>query len=285
MGISVRQLTGEIGAEVSGLDLSALSKHDEEALYSAFLEYGLLMIRGLDVTTSQHVDFSRVFGIPELHPIAGIRHPQEPMIIVLDNGGITVDAADPTADDIVGAIPWHSDLTYMKSPSRGAVLRAIVVPEEGGQTGWIDTARVYAALPVYLKRRVRDLRLVHSFDPSQARYRKAASKSDTAGDLPEIPEFPPVEHPLVHRHAETGELVLNISPLFSRFIPDLPDEEASRLYDELVDFATQEEFAYIHDWQPGDMIIWDNWRTMHKAFGCKRKHARVMHRTTLSAAG
>jgi taurine dioxygenase len=230
------------------------------------------------------VAISRIFGCPERHPIAGIRHPEEPLIIVLDNGGIKVDPSDPTAEDIAGSIPWHSDLTYTESPSKGAVLRAVVVPEEGGQTGWIDTARVYAALPDRLKRDLDSLQLVHSFDPAQARRRKAAAPlGSSADDLPELPVFPPVVHPLVHHHPENRETVLNISPFFSRYIPDVPEKEASELYEELVDFATQEEFAYVHDWQPGDLMIWDNRRTMHRAFGCKRKYARVMHRTTLSA--
>jgi len=283
VSIQVRPLAEAIGAEIQGLALPALSTDDEKALYSAFLEFGLLLIRGLDVSISEQVAISRIFGRPELHPIAGIRHPEEPLIIVLDNGGVTVDATDPSADNLVGEIGWHTDLTYTEAPSLGAVLRAVAVPEEGGQTGWIDTARVYAALPDREQRRLRDLRMVHSFDPAQARRRKAApSSANAAGDVLDLLDFPPVVHPLVHIHPENGTPVLNISPFFSRYILDLPEEDASALYDELVDFATREEFAYVHDWQPGDLMIWDNRRTMHRAFGCPRRCMRVMHRTTLS---
>lgn len=284
MTIQTRPLAAAIGAEVTGLDVSALSADDREALYAAFLQHGLLMLRGVDVTLAQHVALSRVFGQPEIHPIPAIRHPDEPLIIVLDNGGTVADT-DPAADDIAGSIPWHSDLTYTQMPSRGAVLRAAVVPAEGGRTGWIDTARVYASMPDALKRRVQGLHLVHSFDPADARRNQAEPKDGGGAEmLPGVPDFPPVTHPLVSRHPEAGIEVLNISPFFSRYIPDLPEKEADELYDELVEFATREEFAYVHDWQPGDLMIWDNWRTMHRAFGCKRRYARVMHRTTLSAA-
>lgn len=85
----------------------------------------------------------------------------------------------------------------------------------------------------------------------------------------------------MHRHPESGRSVLNISPLFGRSIVGLSPVEGDALLEQLRDFATQDRFAYFHEWQVGDLLTWDNWRTQHNATGHKKKYARRMHRTTL----
>ena len=115
-------------------------------------------------------------------------------------------------------------------------------------------------------------------DPEiQQEIKEAVDPEDEAG----TPEFKPVTHPLVHRHPESGRKVLNISPGFTQSVVGMPEAEGNALLDELRAFATQERFTYFHDWEVGDLVIWDNWRTMHIATGHKKKYARRMHRTTL----
>jgi taurine dioxygenase len=118
-------------------------------------EHGVMLVRGLDLTSQQHVELTRVFGVPDIHPIEKIRLPEQPEVIVLAQAPLAKDAPDdPAGEEPVGAIAWHSDLTYTALPSRGALLYARVVPEEGGVTGWIDTASVYDALPESTKEKI-----------------------------------------------------------------------------------------------------------------------------------
>lgn len=270
-----------LGARVHGLDPRALGASDEETLRAALVDYGVLVVSGLSLTPDQHVALTRVFGDPAIHPIEAIRLTGHPEIIVLavDIGGDLEDG-DPRAREVVGHIPWHTDLTYTATPSRGALLYALEVPPEGGETGFIDTAAVCDALPKNLLDRATGRRAIHGVGPIQGQLKSAVATLDEYSG-PAVPDFPHVVHPLVHRHPHSGRRVLNISPAFMQAIVGMPDDESERLLAELRAFATQDRFAYHHQWQAGDLVIWDNWRTMHTATGHQQRYARRMHRTTL----
>ena len=281
MTFSFRPLSPALGVEVHGLDPKAIGDREREQLRQAYREHGVMLVRGLDLTPEQHVELTRVFGVPDIHPIEKIRLPEQPEVIVLAQAPLAADEPeDPAGEEPVGAIAWHSDLTYTAFPSRGALLYARVVPEEGGVTGWIDTASVYDALPESTREKIAGLDAVHSLGPLQQAI-KNAKVQEYGSESEDFPEFSEVIHPLVHRHPETGRRVLNVSPAFMRRIVGLPEEESDALLDELRMFATQGRFAYFHPWRVGDLVLWDNWRTMHVATGHKRRFTRVMHRTTL----
>jgi taurine dioxygenase len=281
MSLSFTPLSPALGVEVHGLDPKHIEQADRQRLREALHECGVLLARQIDLTPDQHVELTRVFGEPEIHPIEAIRLEGHPEIIVLAAGQYDEIAADdPGADDVIGTIDWHTDLTYTPLPTRGSLLYARTIPPEGGKTGWVDTAAVYDALPETTKKRIAGLQLIHSLGPLQQAINKAA-ETDYAADPDEVPEFEEVVHPLVHRHPETGRGVLDISPAFAQRIVGLSEEESEALLRELGDFATQPRFRYLHAWQVGDLVVWDNWRTMHVATGHKRRHRRVMHRTQL----
>lgn len=283
MPITTSPLSPALGAEIHGLDVAALGDEDRVRLREAFLEYGVLLVKGLAaMTPEQQVELSSVFGECAIHPIPTIRLKGHPEIIVLAADvadGLAED--DPAREDIVGQIPWHSDLTYTASPSRGSLLLARVVPPELGLTGYIDTAAVYDALPGDLRERIEGRSAVHSLGPIQEAL-KSAARADEEMEGGDAPVFDQVVHPLVHEHPESGRKVLNVSPAFVQSIEGLSEEESRTLIDELIAFATDDRFVYLHRWEDGDLIAWDNWRTMHLATGHKKKHARRMHRTTLA---
>lgn len=255
-----------LGAEVHGLGAQPLEAADRDVLTGALAQFGLLVVHGLELTPAEQVELTRLFGEPDIHPIEAIRHPEAPEIIrLLVDATATVRDDDPDADMVIGDITWHSDLTYTAEPSRGALLYAVEVPPVGGETGFIDTARVYAELPDETKARIAGLEVVHSFGDVVIR----------------TPEFPPVTHPLVHRHPVSGEPVLNVSPMFARSVVGLSEHEGAALLAELTAFATQERFTYFHRWTSGDLLIWDNWRTMHIATGHPKRFRRHMLRTTV----
>ena len=275
MPFRITPTSAPLGAFVTGLDLAALSQAETGELYQAFLDHGVLVFRGQTFDAEQMLALSNLFGETGLHPIEALRHKEVPKLIVLAaNNGEPVAKDDPSGNDRIGAIPWHTDLIYTETPNRGALLRAVTIPQEEGQTGWIDTSRAYRRLPEDIKRKIQGLRIIHS-------YAKTHSQQSMVGGPSDL--FPDVIHPLVYVHPETDLAVLNISPSSAKEIIGLPADEAKELLDYLVDFACNEDEAYVHDWQPDDVVLWDNWRTMHRAFGHPKRFPRLMHRTTLSS--
>jgi taurine dioxygenase len=284
MAIWFTRLDAPLGAEIKELDPGALESPDEQRLRDALAEHAVLVARDLDLTPDRQVALTRVFGDAAVHPIESIRLDGVPEVIDLHvkPPKSLADEDSGANEQVVGHIPWHSDLTYTAEPSRGALLYAVDVPPEGGDTGYIDTVRVYDALPDEIKERIRDLQVVHSFDELGEQERRALSQGrDGAGAGP---DFDAVVHPMVHCHPPTGRLALNISPLFARTVLGMSDEDSHELLAELESFATQDRFTYYHRWQAGDLVMWDNWRTMHTATGHKRRYGRRMLRTTISGA-
>jgi len=262
-----------VGAVVEGFrpDLPA---DEAKQLYRAFLEYGVLIFSDLELDVGVHMALGRLFGEPdEPHPLQELRHKDEPHVTVLSaNGGKPVAPDDPEADKRIGTIPWHADRLYTDTPNRGALLRAVVIPPTEGQTGWIDMARAYRTLPEQVKARLQGLRIIHSYATS---HRRQSMVGGTADALPDS------IHPLVFVHPETDMPLLNIGPATAKEIVGLPKAEREELLDYLVAHATREEEAYIHDWKPGDLIAWDNYRAIHRAFGHAKRYPRVMHSLAL----
>ena len=139
MTLSFSRLSPALVVEVNGPDPNAIGDPEHEQLRQAYREHGVILVRGLDLTPEQHVEPTLVFGEPDIHPIEKIRLPEQPEVIVLAQAPLAENEPDdPAGEEPVGAIAWHSDLTYTALPSRGALLYARVVPEKGGVAGWID---------------------------------------------------------------------------------------------------------------------------------------------------
>jgi len=267
MSFRIRPTDAPTGAIVTGLDVTDISRGEAADLYRAFLHYGLLIFRGLEVDDAGQLALSNVFGEAQLHPIEALRLPHEPMLVdfAVDNGVFADD--DPAGDEIVNRLRWHRDAMYTERPLRGGLLRPILLPKEGGDTGWIDSVQVYADLPYRLKTQIQGLQVVQSYAKT--------GRSTTS--------FPEVLHPLVYIHPELDKPVLSISPSAAVRIVGLPDEEGAALLDELGAFSTEEWRAYRHHWEPGDMALWDNWRTLHCTYGHAKRYPRTVRRTSLAA--
>jgi taurine dioxygenase len=264
--------------EVKGVNHLPLDDADTRQLLRAFRDSAVLVFRDLQLTEASHISLTRLFGELLIHPLEFLRHPEYPEIISLSGSpSSSLAAEDPAADEIVGYSAWHADLTYSQVPSRGGFLRPVVIPPEGGYTAYIDTAEVYEALPEARKQQLRGLKTLHSLVDS-----RPGVAVDADIDFPkDVKRTDDVEHPLVFRHPYNHRPVLFISPSFSRAIVGLSRESSDQLLGELKEFSTAERFVYVHQWQQGDLVIWDNWQAIHKGFGHKRKYRRVMHRTTL----
>ncbi|MBL8672499.1 MAG: TauD/TfdA family dioxygenase [Alphaproteobacteria bacterium] len=256
--IEVTPLSPVMGAEVRGIDLArplddAAFKHVRDTFY----RHMLLRFPDQRISPEQHVAFSRRFGPLQVHVLDQFRHPEHPEIYVLSNvdkatGGTTGRHPDR------GTLVWHSDLSFQRRPALATILHGIEVPAQGGDTLFANMAAAYDALPDAAKRRIAPLRAVHDLDYSRTR---AGEPPMTAAQRQEAP---PVDHPMVRTHPGTGAKSLYISHHI-REIVGLPQAEGRALFEELMAHATQDRFVFRQSWTEGDVVMWDNRCTMHKA--------------------
>lgn len=285
MSIETKPLNGKIGLEILGLELDKpLSDADRETLYNAWLEAGVLLFRNTGATPEQQLELSRCFGELEIHPIEGLRVKGYPELIQLTNkGNYTEPLFSYDGEPTVGRIPWHIDLIYTPSLNRGALLRMVEKPAKRGETGWIDGAAAYEELSDELKARIEGLEARYEFviDVRDMRFGLEGEVERLSDDVRQFPEFQPVAHRLVLEHPETGRKSLCISPVQLINIVGMENAEGDALLQTLVDHLLQPRFSYIHNWEVGDMIIWENWRCLHMAFGHAPDASRLVHRTTI----
>lgn len=290
MSVRIEPLAGGIGAICNEIDLtSEIPDATRKTLYDAWGEAGILVFPKAANSAEEQLNLSRCFGRLETHPVKNLNtESNHPELMVLDSQNqekLSIYYRDDEPNELfVGYISWHSDLIFTTSPNHGAMLRAVEVPENGGETAWIDTIAAYDALSNSMKQRIKDL---------EVEYRMCTSLLDARfGQDPLLrmhhkgertfPRFPAVAHPLVWRHPISGRLALNVSPLHLQRIVGMSDSESDALLEQLVEHVTHQDFSYVHRWEPGDVVLWDNWRTLHSALGFPLGQKRVVHRTTIS---
>lgn len=267
-------LPNGVGSEIRGLDPREIGEAEETALREAFLRNSVLLLRDAQLTPESHIALTRILGEPEIHPMAPTRPGQPPEII--EPSYDAQNTNDP--EEIVGHIPWHSDQTYTQRPCRGALLRAIEIPPEGGQTGFLDTAAVYEALSDDVKAEIEGLEVVHRL----ARAHRLLGLHQDAEKVRELAaRFPDIARPLVRVDPTSGIRSLDISPMFADAVAGWPADRSEALLERLREFATQSRFVYWHDWKADDLIIWNNYRTLHSAAGHRNRYVRTMNRTTI----
>jgi len=273
----IRPVHPVLGAEVVGLDLARELPEDEfQAIRDAFNRHSLLIFRDQQaLTPAQQVALSRRFGPLEVHVMRQFLHPDFPEILLVSNevrDGKNIGLAD-------AGRYWHSDLSYKAEPSLGSLLCSKVLPAEGGDTLFASTIAAYERLPAALRARLDRLRAEHDYG--------ARSKQRAAtGARPELSaaqraEVPPVVHPVVRVHPETGKRALFVSEGFTTRILDIPEDESGSILQQLFAAEVDPEIIYRHKWRPGDMVMWDNRALIHLAAGCPPEMARTMFRTTI----
>ena len=284
MDFSVTPLSGGVGVEVLGLDPDKhIPDESARALRDLWLDAGIVLFRGIGTSPEALLSISRCLGELEPHPIEHFRLQGYPDLILLSNEkSLTGPVYEFDGVPTYGRIPWHTDLAFTTTPNAGAVLRMVRNSEHGGQTGWIDTALAYDALDTATRERIEGLEARYIFCPdlSGMRFNKPGGTLLQAS-MKDLPSFPPVAHPLVWVHPETGRRILNISTLNIQCIEGLPAAESDALIETLVAHALQPRFQYVHAWQNNDVVAWDNHRTMHMAFGHPVSETRIVQRSTL----
>jgi len=275
---AIHPFTGApLGAEVIGLDLSLpLATANLARLHRAHLDYHVLVFRDQHITPAQQVGFSRHFGALQIHVLRNFQLPEQPEVLVISN--IQQDGKPVGLGD-AGHF-WHSDLSYKETPSLGSMLHAQELPAEGGDTLFANQHAAWAALPDDLKREVEGLQAEHWY---LARYDELRQRNPYRPQLTQaqIDEVKPVSHPVVRTHPETGRRALFVSEHFTTRILGVSAQRSRELLDLLFDYGTRAVHVYRHQWQPHDMVFWDNRSLMHLAAGCPDHLRRKLYRTTI----
>ena len=291
MALTISPMDASFGVTVSGIDFTGgICAEDQRVLHDLWLEHGILLLRGVNASAEQQIEFSRLFGALESHPLKTIRSGAHPELIELSSE----DARNSPrqrwdGEEVIGRLPWHKDLIYTARPNRGAVLRAVVLPERDGETGFGDQALAYDALPETTKTRIHGLEVVYRFEVNLFKmpfldtsgYDPGPNGPKSPADL-DFPDFPDSLYPLVLVHPVTGRKSLNVCPMFMDHLHGVDAKMGDTLLQELVAHVCRPEFTYLHTWVAGDMILWDNWRMMHSARGIRPGERRLIHRTTIT---
>jgi taurine dioxygenase len=258
--IKVERLTPSIGAELSGVQLSEASRNNDlfAQIKELLLKHKVLFLRDQQLTRAEHVAFAERFGKLETHPVAGSDPDHPGLVQVYQN-----EKKNPYENN------WHTDGLWRPTPPMGAVLRCIECPEVGGDTIWVNMVEAYERLPDEVKKKIANLRaqssIEHSFGavmPDEQRQKLGAQN-------------PPVEHPVVRTHPETGEKILYVGSFTTHFLNyHVPDNVrygidknpgAGLLLQYLQSQATIPEYQVRFRWKPGSVAIWDNRCTQHYA--------------------
>jgi taurine dioxygenase len=256
--VQVRRLGPQIGAEILGVDVRALDDTSFAAIYRAWLDYNVVVVPGQTLEIDDFLRYSRRFGFVSPHPSKMTRHPDYPEITLLGVNKFGADGALNMSIYRRGAEGWHTDGAYDEEPFKATQLYALAVPSRGGDTLFASMYAAYDALPSSLKRRL---------EGRLGTFTYGGRRKATALLNAEDREWTPVFHPIVRIHPETGRKALYFDPGKILRIDGFDPDESDALIDELTGFMIQPEGEYRHAWRKGDIVIWDNRCSYHKAAG------------------
>ena len=291
--LSVIRLGKHLGAEIRGIDLSQPLDDDTFArIAKAFFDNEVIVFRNQKITPEQQIAFTRRFGVLEQHVRKEHRLDGYPEILIVSN--VLNEQGKAIGVEDAGRF-WHSDLSYKREPSLLSALYALEVPVRNGvvlgQTDFASTTTAYDALSSDMKQKVEGLKNVHSYRFYRAKNMEAQKEEQARGQrtvqehvlTPEqLASVPDSEAPIARTHPVTGRKGLFINEAHTSHIPGLAKAEADALLAQLCAHVIKPEFRYTHQWQAGDLLMWDNAAAQHKAnFNYDLPLRRVMHRTTV----
>jgi alpha-ketoglutarate-dependent taurine dioxygenase len=273
----VRKLTESLGAEITGVELLALLEPANlPALSAAWARYGVLVFPKQAVSDAEQIQFARAFGtLTVFSSAAGKSGTEINHASNLDTAGHLFAPDDERSRLLAINAYWHIDGCYRSQPNKGSVLRAVVIPDHGGETVFANLAASYTALPKRIQQGLNTVYCRHSFAHM---LRQCDMTSLAPGDPKTLPAQ---DHPLVWKH-RNGLRSLFLSPPYMEQIRGLTYAQTQWVVEWLVRWATQRKFVYMHRWRHGDVILWDNRWTMHKVAPYDlASMPRVMHGAVL----
>lgn len=272
--IDVRPMAGSLGAEIAGVDVTALDDAGLAQLRAALVAHAVVVLRDQKLSHATLLAFARRLGTPEVHPIANGMPDHPELIRVLK----------PAGQRAFFGTSWHSDNSFFARPTAFTVLYGETIPPVGGDTVFASMEKAYETLSAPMRRFIDPLQAVHSaasaYDPrttGDAKYKGDAPITYTYSD--EI--YEEVVHPIVRTHAESGKRSLYVNPMFTQRIVGLEAHESRALLDMLFAHAVRPEFTARVRWTPGTLTLWDNRNVQHYAIDDYEGFERVMYRVTL----
>ena len=270
--LDVRRIAGRIGAEIAGIYLGGdLTPDTVLAIRQTLLQHRVIFFRGQDhLSDAEQERFAKLFGELVAHPTEKVRDGSA-AILELDT-----DRGNGKADQ------WHTDVTFVDAYPQISILRAVKVPDHGGDTVWANTVAAYESLSPELKELAQRLWAVHSnkYDYAAQRPHATAEERKHYEDTFASTVYE-TEHPVVRIHPETGEPSLILGYFIQRFVGH-SNVDSARLFDLLQGHVTRLENTVRWRWQAGDVAIWDNRATQHYAINDYGDQRRIMRRSTIA---
>jgi taurine dioxygenase len=256
--MEIRCLGQQIGAEVTGVDVKRLDAAGFERIYRTWLDHNVMVVRDQELSIPDYLAYSRRFGEVHPHPAKSTRHPDYPELTLLGTNKFRTDGTLDPSIYLRGAEGFHTDGAYDAVPFKATQLYAIAIPSTGGDTLFASMYAAYDALPQRLRQRLEGRRGAYVYG---GRKQKTAllNEEDRHKDA--------VFHLLLGTHPETGRRTLYFDPGKILYIEGLPAAESDASIDELAGYMLQPEGQYRHRWRRGDIVIWDNRCSYHKAAG------------------
>jgi len=270
MSFQTEKLGGHMAAAVSGLDLNRLPDAATQAALTGVLHDNLVLcIRGQKLAPPAFRDAMAQFGVPMLRKQLE-RTPECAEVNIISS-----EDRDTLGDGrkIVNGANWHTDDSFMRAPCSLTMLYGVIVPSRGGDTQFTNMYAAYDDLAAETKARIEGLKVIHKYESSR-KTNRVAKRPDT-----EMAAMPEATHPLVRTHPETRRKALYLNANRMEQVVGLGRAESDELLDALIAHAIQPKYQYRHVWRQGDIVIWDNRCTMHKANADYPAGARrLMHR-------
>ncbi|MFT4796815.1 MAG: taurine dioxygenase [Candidatus Azotimanducaceae bacterium] len=260
----VRPLTPTIGAELLGVDLRKFDTALINDIRAALLTHKVVFFRDQSFTAAEHITFASQFGELEVHP-ATPKEQSDPELLRIAHG--------PDSRGFENF--WHSDVTWREKPSLGSILHAITIPSVGGDTLFANMELAYERLDAETKEQIETLVAVH--DIARVFAQRLGKKAEELHD-----QYPPMEHPLVRTHPETGNRSIYVNTAFTSHIKGMDANESAALLDRLYKMAWDPEVQCRFRWQEGSVAFWDNRASQHFAASDYFPEVRIMERVTIA---
>ena len=268
-----------LGATVTGVSLDALSDDQWEGIEDAFHRHAVLVFPKANLTEDEHIAFSRRFGPLERTLSKRTERQEISLLSNVAGDGRIAKPGDALGLFLKGNRYWHTDSSFKKVAAKASLLRALEVPNSGGDTEWADMRAAWDALDAVTQAGLEGLVAVHSYAYSQGKVGGIALLTQKERDA-----LPPVRHPLVRTHPATGRKSLYVGRHASHVV-GMNEEEGRALLAKLTEAACQPPRIFRHQWQAGDIVAWDNRCVLHRGHLWPLEEPRVMRRTTVAGDG
>tara|TARA_B110001454_G_C12631209_1_gene397023 strand:- start:182 stop:1009 length:828 start_codon:yes stop_codon:yes gene_type:complete len=267
--IKIIEESSFLGATLENVDLSKkILVEDQNTIKKALAEYQVLFFRNQDISPAAHKDFALIFGKLQSHPV----YPTVegfPEITILEN-----DKLRPSKIE-----EWHTDMTFKSTPPLGSILLGKIIPKTGGDTLFASLTAAYNDLPNKLKNKLDKLTATHSFVHG---FKESLDEGHGVKKLQKaVKDNPPVIHPVIRTHPETGKKLIFVNALFTEKINEVSKEESKELLKFLCEHIKKDQFVYKFKWENNSIAFWDNRSVIHKPDNNYWPQLRRMERITI----